>query len=192
MNNTFAKGFATKVAKEKVKVEEGKVWYLPHHRVYHPQKKEKIRVVFYCSCEYKGTSLSKELLQGPDLTNLLIGVLIRFRINHVAFLGDIESMFHQVYVPEAQRSYLQFLWWPDGNTKSELQEYEMCVHLFGAVSSPSCANFALKQAAKDNAYIYGEEAAEVVENNCYVDDLLKATDTTNSAINLIWNVKKNM
>ena len=66
----------------------------------------------------------------------------------------------------------------------------MCVHLFRAVSSPSCANFVLKQAAKDNAYLYGEEAADVFETNFYVDDLLKATETTNSAINLIWNVKK--
>ena len=60
-----------------------------------------------------GASLNRELLQGQDLTNLLVAVLIRFRIQKVAFLADIESMFYKVQVPKPQRSYLRLLWWPD-------------------------------------------------------------------------------
>ena len=93
-------------------------------------------------------------------------------------------------VPKAQRSYLRFLWWPDGNTENDLTEYEMCVHLFGAVSLPSCANFALKQTAEDNAKVYGNEAAEVVKHDFYVDDLLKSTPTTEAAVELIPKVTK--
>ena len=78
INNIVAKGFAAEVSGDELKVEEGKVWYLPHHGIYHPQKKEKIRVVFDCSCEYDGTFLNKELLQGPDLTNLLVAVLMQY------------------------------------------------------------------------------------------------------------------
>ena len=44
----------------------------------HPQKVDKTRVVFDCSARYEGISLD-ELLQGPDLTNSLTGVLARFR-----------------------------------------------------------------------------------------------------------------
>ena len=190
MNKIITQGYAAKVPESQLDVEEGKVWYLPHHGVYHPRKPEKIRVVFDCSSEYKGTSLNRELLQGPDLTNLLVAVLMRFRINQVAFLADIESMFYQVQVPKAQRSYLRFLWWPDGNIENDLTEYEMCVHLFGAVSSPSCANFALKQTAEDNAKVYGNEAAEVVKHDFYVDDLLKSTPTTEAALELIPKVTK--
>ena len=61
----------------------GKIWYLPHHGVYHPKKPGKIRVVFDLSAEYKGKCLNKELLPGPDLANQIIGVLVRFREEHV-------------------------------------------------------------------------------------------------------------
>ncbi len=150
MNDIISKGYARKVSESRMKVEEGKTWYLPHHGVYHPKKPGKIRVVFDCSCSYKGTSLNEELLQGPNLTNSLVGVLTRFRLEPVAFMADIEAMFYQVHVPESQRSFLRFLWWPNGNTDECLVEYEMCVHTFGAISSPACANFALQKTAEDN------------------------------------------
>ena len=59
MNKIFAKGFSTEVAKEKLKVEEGKVWYLPQHRVYHPQKKEKIHVAFIVLVNIKEHRLTR-------------------------------------------------------------------------------------------------------------------------------------
>jgi len=66
-------------------------------------------------------------------------------------MAGIESMFFQVRVSEADCSYLRFLWWPDGNLESNLEEYQMVVHLFGAASSPSCSNFALRKTAEDNS-----------------------------------------
>ena len=185
MNDLIKNGYAEKIPQSRLETEKGHVWYLPHHGIYHPQKPGKMRVVFDCSCEFEGTSLNKELLQGPDLTNSLVGVLLRFRVERVAFLADIEAMFHQVRVPLEQRSYLRFLWWPNGKTNYELEEYQMCVHLFGAVSSPSCVNFALKQTAEDNEKIYGTEASETIHRNFYVDDLLKSTATQKFALDLI-------
>ena len=110
MKNIIEKVYAKKVALSCLKTEEGKVWYLPHHGIYHPKKPDKIQVVFDCSCQYEGRSLNKELLQGPDMTNSLVGVLSRFRQELIAFMADIEAMFYQVFVPEEQRSYLRFLW----------------------------------------------------------------------------------
>ena len=46
--------------------------------VVNPKKPEKLRVVFDCAAKYKGRSLNEELLQGPDLNNTLVGVLLRF------------------------------------------------------------------------------------------------------------------
>ena len=120
------------------------VWYIPHHGVYHPKKPNKIRVVFDCAAEYESESLNKYLLQGPDLTNNLTGVLCRFRQEPTAFICDIEAMFHQVRVDENHRDLLPFFWWEDGDLTKKPKEYRMTVHLFGATSSPGCANFALK------------------------------------------------
>ena len=77
--------------------------------VYHLKKPNKIRVVFDCAAEFENESLKKHLLQGPDLTNNLTGVLVRFRREYVAFMCDIEGMFHQVRVNEDQRDLLRFL-----------------------------------------------------------------------------------
>ena len=104
---------------------------LPHHGVYHPKKPDKIRVVYDCSAEYQGTSLNKQLYQGPNLTNNLVGVLTRFRQEKVAFMTDVEAMFHQVRVPESDCDLFRFLWWLGGDVDQEIQEYQMTVHLFG-------------------------------------------------------------
>ena len=84
-------------------------WYLPHFGVYHPQKPEKIRVVFDSAAETDGVSLNKLLLSGPDFTNSLLGVPLRFRQNSTAFVADIEQMFHSFIVEEDHRDFLRFL-----------------------------------------------------------------------------------
>lgn len=61
---------------------------------------------------------------------------------------DVEKMFHQFVVHEADRDFLRFLWWEDGNLDAEPKENRMKVHLFGAASSPGCANYGLKYLAK--------------------------------------------
>ena len=65
-------------------------------------------------------------------------------------MGDIESMFHQVHGTPNDYDALRFLWWPKGDLDADPQEFQVLVHLFGATSSPSCANFALRQTADDN------------------------------------------
>ena len=123
-----AKGYARRVPQyQKESNFVGKTWFIPHHSVYHPHKPRKIRVVFDCSAKYKGKSLNDLLLKGPDLTNSLLGVLTRFRQEHVAVMADIEAIFHQVKVPDTDRSFLRFLWWPNGDLSYALKEYQMSV-----------------------------------------------------------------
>ncbi len=165
----------------------GSVWYQPHHGVTNPNKPDKLRIVFDCDAEYQGTSLNKRVLQGPDMTNKLLGILLRFRENPVAIMGDIEAMFHQVKVSPDHRDVLRFLWLKDGNLELELEVYRMCVHLFGVVWSPSCASFALRQSAaeeKDNAESDPDTVASVM-NNFYADDCRKSVDTEKKATKLV-------
>ncbi|XP_033758237.1 uncharacterized protein LOC117340586 [Pecten maximus] len=167
--------------------DKGKVWYIPHHGVYH-KKKNKIRVVFDCSARYQGVSLNDNLLQGPDLTNNLLGVLMRFREEPVAVIGDIEAMFYQVKVPVNERDYLRFYWWPNGNTANEPRSYRMTVHLFGASSSPSVCNFALQKTAEDSQERFPQEVQDTLKRNMYVDDCLTSVATEKKAISLIHDV----
>lgn len=185
MVDILNKGFAIKMTPEqKIKTSQSKrIWYIPHHGVYHP-KKHKLRVVFDCGASYQGTSLNPHLLQGPDLTNSLVGVLTRFRQKGIAFMTDIEAMFHQVKVPEDDSDLLRFLWWRDGNVSNELEEYKMVVHIFGATSSPSCANFALQQCARDNVDGFSTEAISTVLRNFYVDDCLKSVENDKEALKI--------
>ena len=186
MDEIIMKGYAVV---SKSKPENGRVWYLPHHGVYHPRKPNKIRVVFDCSAEYAGRSINKELMSGPDLTNQIIGTLIKFRQGKIAFVGDIEKMFFQVLVSNEHRNLLRFLWWKDSNLSNELIDHEMCVHLFGGTSSPSCSNYALRKTSIEGENQYGKEAAEVLQENFYVDDMLKSVDEEDHAIQLVKNVK---
>ena len=190
MNELVSKGYASKVPEDREAPESGKQWYIPTHGVYNPRKPGKIRVVLDCSARFGGTSLNDQLIQGPDLTNALVGVLNRFREARVAFMGDIESMFFQVRVPENQRSFLRFLWWPDGDLEQELQEYEMNVHPFGACSSPSCANLALRQTADDNEEVFGPLVSDTIRRNFYVDDCLRSVEDETVAVRLIEGLRK--
>ena len=83
INDVIAKRYAEKAPSIEAKSGK-KAWFIPHHGVYHPKKTRKIRVVFDCSAEFEGQSLNQNLLQGPDLTNNLVGVLGRFRKKPVA------------------------------------------------------------------------------------------------------------
>ncbi|XP_053398103.1 uncharacterized protein LOC128556591 [Mercenaria mercenaria] len=177
-------GHAEVVSDSDLQVVNGHEWYIPHHGVFHPKKPGKLRVVFACSAVFNGQSLNSHLLQGPDLTNTLIGVLCRFRMEKVAFACDIEQMFHQFRVAEKDRNYLRFFWWSDSSMKQPVV-YRMCVHLFGVSSSPGCANFGLKQTAKDNELEFGEEVANFLRHNFYVDDGLKSVPSVEEAIRMI-------
>ena len=181
INDLLGKGYAEKVPDAELERSDGRVWYIPHHGVYHPTK-GKLRVVFDCGASYKGQSLNEELLQGPDLTSSLIGVVTRFRREPVVIMADIEAMFHQVQVPPDDADLLRFLWWSQGDLNQAPCEYRMKVHLFGATSSPSCANFSLRKCAEDFGHEHKEETVDKLQHCFYVDDCLVAVATEEEAL----------
>ena len=95
---------------------------------------------------------------------------MRFSLDQVAIMGDIECMFYQVNVLNDDCDCLRFIWWPGEKLDAAPVTYRMNVHLFGATSSPSCANFALLQCVEDNREYFDPVTCKAVENNLYVDD----------------------
>ena len=112
-------------------------------------KPNKVRVLFDAATQFDGTSLNDRLYQGPYLTNILLGVLIRFREEETTLTADIEAMFHQVNVLPDDADAQRFLWWATALSQPP-KDYQMLVHIFGATSSPCCASRVLQQTANDN------------------------------------------
>ena len=188
MDDLLNKGYARTVPTTSIDYPQHPLWYLPHHPVLNPNKPDKVRVVFDCASVFHGSSLNTQLLQGPDLTNNLVGVLTRFREEPVAMMADVESMFHQVNVSPRDYDALRFLWWPGNDLSKEPQEFQMLVHLFGATSSPCCANFALRRTAHDNLDDFDISVIETVKRNFYVDDCLKSVADDEKGITMASDV----
>jgi hypothetical protein len=173
-------------AEEAPEIHENKErWYLPLFGVYHPKKPDQIRCVFDAAAKYNGISLNDVLLTGPDLTNSLLGILLRFRQEPVAIVADIQQMFHNFKVREDHRDYLRFLWHKNNDIECELIEYRMCVHVFGNSSSPAVATYALRRIAEEAREEYGDDMTEFVTKNFYVDDGLISTSCSHEAQDLI-------
>ena len=107
------------------------LWYLPHHPVEHKMKK-KVRRVTNAASVYKGRSLNKALLTGPDLLCSLVGLLLRFRQYKIAVTCDMEGMFMQVAKRPQAQDPLNVLWNKDGEEKI----FKCKRLIFGANCSP--------------------------------------------------------
>ena len=181
IKSDIGNGYVRKLPAEEVALTKNDPqWYLPHHPVQSPHKLEKIRRVCNAACKFGGTSLNDVLLPGPDLLADLIGILVRFRLYPVAICADIEAMFMQVEVPENEQKFLRFLWRED--VSQEIEVFQYLRHIFGATSSPTCANFIVQKVAHDNKVDF-PLASESVLNSFYVDDFLKSFQTVEEAIN---------
>ncbi|XP_075264848.1 uncharacterized protein LOC142357013, partial [Convolutriloba macropyga] len=159
------------------------LWYLPHHPVEHKMKK-KVRRVTNAASVYKGHSLNKALLTGPDLLCSLVGLLLRFRQYKIAVTGDIEAMFMQVAIRTEDQDALRFLWNKDG--EETIFKYKRLI--FGATCSPSCAIYILHRCAEDNK-LSNPEAYSAIRNNFYMDDYLQSFNTTENAVITTTEVK---
>jgi len=184
INDMLMNGYAVKLSDEHMSRADGAVWYLPHHGVIHPRK-QKLRIVFDCAAKFEGVSLNDCILQGPDLTSKLVGVLARFRQERIAIMADIKVMFCQVHVTPKDQDVLWFLWWPNGDINRDPEVYRMTIHLFGGVWSPSCASFALLRTADDNRSDFPDVVTSCIRMNFYVDDFLKSVPNENDTVMVV-------
>ena len=178
MTSIFEKGYAEVAPPLKEKEE---CWYLPIFGVYHPKKPNQLRGVFDSSAQFDGISLNNVLMSGPDSTNSLLGILLRFRKEKVGLIADIEKMFYSFYVREDHRNYLRFLWYRNNYPSENMIEYRMCVHVFGNSPSPAVATYGLRKTVQNSQ----EDVKEFVCKNFYVDDAITSLATPEEAVSLM-------
>ncbi|PFX12233.1 hypothetical protein AWC38_SpisGene23847 [Stylophora pistillata] len=177
---SISKGYARELSPEQAAIETSYTWYLPHQPVINLNKPGKLRILFDAAAEFQGTSQNKKPIQDPDMTNSLIGVLLRFRQGKVGLAADVEAMFHQVRVRRQDQDALRFLWWTD-DYRQPPDVYVMEVHIFVATFSPCVANSVLRRTAADNAERFEKGVTAIVEKIFYFDDALPSFKDENLA-----------
>ena len=143
-----------------------RIFYLPHHCVQNQNKPDKLRIVFDCAAKCEGRSLNERCLQGSDLINKLLFVLLRFRLHKFAIQGDIVSMYNQCLIPPHDRDALRFLWYRD----DKLIHLRMTRHLFGGIWCSSSSTYALRKTVLDNPHA-DKLVKDAILRSMYVDDL---------------------
>ena len=175
MEETVEMKFSRKLTSEELEMYKGHVHYIPHHAVLIPEKKATpVRIVFNSSSAYQGHRLNDYWINSPDLLNNLFGVVLRFREQEVALVGDISKMYHRILIPEQDQHVHRFLW-RDLETNREPDVYMKTVPTFGDKPAPAMAQIALRKTAQENCHA-NQEAA-----NVHMDDICHSVDTVQEA-----------
>ena len=153
------------------------------------ENKGKFRLVFDSSAKFRGVSLNDCLYQGPDDTNRLTGVLMRFRHNAVAFSADIQTMFHCFAVPKSQEKFQCFYWYENNIPGSQIVPYAARVHVFGHTSSPSIATYGLRYTTVETG-TQDRPGGHFIRRNFYVDDGLRSEETVEGAVRTLTEARK--
>ncbi|UYV75594.1 hypothetical protein LAZ67_13000684 [Cordylochernes scorpioides] len=130
-----------------------------------------VRPVFDASCKTKGGwSLIDCLSKGPNLLELIPDIMLRFRLNKIGIVADIEKAFLQISVAKEDRQFLRFLWWEDGKQEN-LRIYQHKRVVFGVTSSP----FLLAATLKLHLEQYENEREVIPLLKCmYMDNCLNS------------------
>ncbi|XP_055326159.1 uncharacterized protein LOC129579992 [Sitodiplosis mosellana] len=159
-------------------------YYLPHHGVTRESSTTtKQRTVYDGSAKTSnGYSLNDRLLNGPTIQPDLFDIFIRWRLNKIAIVSDIEKMYRQILVAPEDRKYQKILW--RFSEKDPIRAYHINVVTFGLKPSPFLAiksTFALADAEKENFPL----AANKIKTDMYVDDCSSGSDSRETAIQLV-------
>lgn len=123
IHDCITKDYAQRVSEKELGADGKPLWFLLHNAVFNPNRPRKPRVAFDCAARCKGSSFNDPLPSGPDLTNSLLSVLLRFRQEPVALSSDIEAMFYRVMVDPNDFDASRFPWWLGDDFSSLSVEY---------------------------------------------------------------------
>lgn len=155
-------------------------YFLPHHPVFKESSTTtKMRAVFNGSSKSaSGLSLNDTLMTGPTIQSELLSVIIRFRKFVIAVTADITKMYRQINIHSNDR-FLQLIFWRK-STNEPLSIFKLNTVTYGTTSAPFLAIRTLKQLASDE-YSQYPNAARILLEEMYVDDLISGADTVKSA-----------
>ena len=186
MVDMVQRGAARKVNEEW----KGPVFYINHLAVSNPSSNSTpLRIVFNSSQSYQGVSLNSCLAKGPDsYKNSSLGILLRWKEEAVALVGDIKKMFHSVEMRPLEQQCHRFLW-RDLDTEKEPDIYVMTKVNMGDKPAPAIATEALSMTAERHKYTH-PIASCFIQNSSYVDDLIDSVTSQSEVKTLITDTEK--
>ena len=159
-----------------------RIHYLPHHGVVRQDKESsKLRIVYDASARSKGPSLNDCLYTGPKSGQSIFDILIRFRLQPIAIVGDIEKAFLMVPVSPCDRDSLRFLWTKDTISEPlQMETYRFARVVFGVSSSP----FLLNATIHHHISSYADNDPDFTRrflSSIYIDDIVAGATDIDSA-----------
>lgn len=157
-------------------------YYLPHHAVFKESTTTKLRVVFDGSRKTSsGLSLNDCMMVGPKVQDDLFNIMMRFRLNEIAFTADIAKMYRQIMIQENQQDFQRILW--REHTGQNMKEYRLTTVTYGTSAAPFLAVQTLMDIAK-NAEENFPEASQIIRRDFYMDDLMGSAANLEQATKL--------
>ena len=127
--------------------------------------------MYNASARKNGTALNDCLHTGPPLTSDILAILIRFRVQSIALVADIEKAFFMIAVKKEDRDALRFLWVDDVSlAEPKIVEYRFARVVFRVISSPFFFNAALLKYITSSEREDPEFVSRMLRS-FYVDDL---------------------
>ena len=148
--------------------------YIPHHPVINNDNPStKMRIVFEgCSKNHHSKmSLNECLYQGPNMVANLVGILLRFRMNRVAFIADIQKAYLQMQLSPADRDVVRFLWLKDPSkpvSDENIVVYRFCRVIWGII----CSAFLLAATIIHHLNKDNDDISRDIKRNMYIDNLI--------------------
>ena len=184
IDDMVARKAARKLTPEEIQQWQGPSFYISHLAVASPKSKSTpVRIVFNSSQTYKGISLNSCLAKGPDsYRNNSLGILLRWREEPVAIVGDIRKMFHSVFLRPTEQHCHRFLW-RELDSSRDPDIYVMERVNMGDRPASAIATEALYMTADLSGDI-APRATEFIKSSSYVDDLIDSVKSKPEAIQL--------
>ena len=170
----IAKGMIEEVIPE-MENQSSQKHYMPWHSVLRPgHATTPIRNVMNASQkDSNGLSLNACQEAGPNLIPDLLGLLLQFRSNPVAFIADVSKMFLNIKIAETQRDLHRFFAFGKVLRQTAL--------MFGEASSPYLAIETVHKHTQGREREF-QRAIQVILNQLYVDDTITGTQNDSEAI----------
>ncbi|GFX78892.1 integrase catalytic domain-containing protein [Trichonephila clavipes] len=161
-----------------------KIYFLPHHAVMKGDSvSTKLRVVFDGTCKpSNGNSINSILGIGKMLQPDLFKILVKFRLNEIAFSADIQQMYRQILIDQEDQNFQRIVW--RESKDSPIREYKLCTVTYGTASAPYLATRCLFQTGLD---LERDDPAvsSLIKESFYIDDLMAGAPSSEEAISLM-------